>query len=118
MRVSRTRQSAVRALWRADEFLDSRALQTNDGMRDVSVDGDMSRQRPRSNRQGTSQKAVDDTPYGKDDPGRVTYPFMPVTATPWMKVRWVKKKSTMIGSTMMVEAAISRCHSVPPCWLW
>ena len=34
------------------------------------------------------------------------YPFIPVVEMPWMKVRWVKKKSTMTGRIIIVDAAI------------
>ena len=45
----------------------------------------------------------------------VSFPLMPVSVTPWMKVRCAKKSAT-IGSVITVEAVISSAHSAP-CWL-
>jgi len=35
-----------------------------------------------------------------------------------MRVPWVKKNRRMRGVMTIREAAMSMCHSVPPCWLW
>jgi len=44
-------------------------------------------------------------------------PLIPVSRTPWMKVRCVRKNSTIRGVITIIEAAMSMLHSVPPCWL-
>ena len=41
---------------------------------------------------------------------RQPYPFTPVNTMPWMKYRWAKKKTTIIGTTATTAAAIVRCH--------
>ncbi len=35
------------------------------------------------------------------------YPLMPVSVTPWMKSRWVKKTKSTTGTTAIVAAAAS-----------
>src|SRR5690242_15457101 len=39
------------------------------------------------------------------------YPLIPLRVMPWMKVRWVRKNSTMTGRVIVTEAAIISCHS-------
>ena len=51
-------------------------------------------------------------------PRPAPYPLMPVMAMPRMKVFIAAKKRIIRGRLKTVEAAISRCHGVPPCSDW
>jgi len=52
---------------------------------------------------------------GRSSPAAPRYPFSPLVAMPWMKVRWAIRKSTAVGTVNMAEAAISGPHAAP-CW--
>ena len=47
----------------------------------------------------------------------LTYPFVPVSAIPWMKYRWPTKKMLIRGTIVIVVPAISKPHSVK-CMFW